>query len=340
MRQSARSPSSKWLAIAGDLKHTRQARAPWLRPPNGELPDESRCWLSTQSECAGIHYPLGVEQSLDLFEQVPGVRVVHSVSVGIVRSVVWRATKREPCRPAISPGPPGVNLRISTPLTQRPRSTEFTNLPWCCSIRPVDYPAMRGQGSGCRLFVPAHEGAVAVHGVQRMAVSLRSTLTPNCANHLAGYWSCQISTEGILVRGRRERAPEAIAPNMKQARLNCLANLMAVCNRKVVPFTGVATMKVWEWLAKAAPGTYYFTDEIEAHFKAETGLEGRLQDAGDIVLASARSNDRKPRADLCVGAISSHCAGSGPFRAKTSGTGGSNPSRSGSESLRTDSQMH
>jgi hypothetical protein len=32
-------------------------------------------------------------------------------------------------------------------------------------------------------------------------------------------------------------------------------------------------MKVWEWLAKAAPGTYYFTDEIEALFKAETGLE-------------------------------------------------------------------
>lgn len=30
-------------------------------------------------------------------------------------------------------------------------------------------------------------------------------------------------------------------------------------------------MQVWEWLAKAAPGTYYFTDEIEAHFKAETG---------------------------------------------------------------------
>ena len=32
-------------------------------------------------------------------------------------------------------------------------------------------------------------------------------------------------------------------------------------------------MKVWEWLVKAAPGTYYFTDEIEEHFKAETGLE-------------------------------------------------------------------
>jgi hypothetical protein len=32
-------------------------------------------------------------------------------------------------------------------------------------------------------------------------------------------------------------------------------------------------MKVWEWLVKAAPGTYYFTDEITEHFKAETGLE-------------------------------------------------------------------
>jgi len=32
-------------------------------------------------------------------------------------------------------------------------------------------------------------------------------------------------------------------------------------------------MKVWEWVVKAAPGTYYFTDEVEAYFKAETGLE-------------------------------------------------------------------
>ena len=32
-------------------------------------------------------------------------------------------------------------------------------------------------------------------------------------------------------------------------------------------------MKVWEWLTKAAPGTYYFIDEIEENFKAETGLE-------------------------------------------------------------------
>jgi len=32
-------------------------------------------------------------------------------------------------------------------------------------------------------------------------------------------------------------------------------------------------MKVWEWLVKAAPGTYYFTDEVEAVFKSETGLE-------------------------------------------------------------------
>jgi len=32
-------------------------------------------------------------------------------------------------------------------------------------------------------------------------------------------------------------------------------------------------MKVWEWLAKAAPGTYYCTDEIEENFKAETGRE-------------------------------------------------------------------
>ena len=32
-------------------------------------------------------------------------------------------------------------------------------------------------------------------------------------------------------------------------------------------------LKVWEWLAKAAPGTYYFTDEVEALFKAETGLK-------------------------------------------------------------------
>jgi len=45
-------------------------------------------------------------------------------------------------------------------------------------------------------------------------------------------------------------------------------------------------MKVWEWLCKAAPGTYYFTDEIEAHFKAETGLKppdlsGHSFDASD-----------------------------------------------------------
>jgi len=26
-------------------------------------------------------------------------------------------------------------------------------------------------------------------------------------------------------------------------------------------------MKVWEWLAKAAAGTYYFTDEVEALFR-------------------------------------------------------------------------
>jgi len=31
-------------------------------------------------------------------------------------------------------------------------------------------------------------------------------------------------------------------------------------------------MKVWEWFVKAAPGTYYFTDDVVSFFKSETGL--------------------------------------------------------------------
>lgn len=73
-------------------------------------------------------------------------------------------------------------------------------------------------------------------------------------------------------------------------------------------------MKVWEWLAKAAPGTYYFTDEIEAHFKAETGLEApdlsrHSFDASDWFDGLSKVIGQAPHRVTTVRNLAQHSAG-------------------------------
>ena len=73
-------------------------------------------------------------------------------------------------------------------------------------------------------------------------------------------------------------------------------------------------MKVWEWLAKAAPGSYYFTDEIEADFKAETGLQppdlsGHSFDAGDWFDGLSKVIGQAPHRVTTVRDLARHSAG-------------------------------